>query len=107
MTGTQLYLAIGVPVVSNAIMLLLFSTMINARFASFETEIHRRLDEMRADLQALTGKVVDIDNRLTRIEERLEHRSDSSSNRSGGRAVHDGRSRRSVSQCRSGRHGSC
>jgi hypothetical protein len=29
---------------------------------------------MRADLNALTGKVVEIDNRLTRIEERLEHR---------------------------------
>jgi Mg2+/Co2+ transporter CorB len=29
---------------------------------------------IRADLSALTGKVVEIDNRLTRIEERLEHR---------------------------------
>jgi hypothetical protein len=29
---------------------------------------------IRADLNTLTGKVVEIDNRLTRIEERLEHR---------------------------------
>jgi hypothetical protein len=29
---------------------------------------------VRADLNTLTGTVVEIDNRLTRIEERLEHR---------------------------------
>jgi hypothetical protein len=29
---------------------------------------------IRTDLNTLTGKVVEIDNRLTRIEERLEHR---------------------------------
>jgi hypothetical protein len=31
MTDAQLYFAIGVPVISNAIMLLLFATMINKR----------------------------------------------------------------------------
>jgi hypothetical protein len=28
---------------------------------------------LRGDLSTLTGKVIEIDNRLTRIEERMEH----------------------------------
>ena len=47
MTDTQLYLAIGVPVVSNAIMLMIFSAMVNFRLSAFEAAINKRFDDMR------------------------------------------------------------
>jgi transcription initiation factor IIE alpha subunit len=70
MTDTQLYLAIGVPIVSNAIMLMLFSTLINARIAAFENAINKRFDDMRdlwrAELHRVEGV---LDARLKHIEE--------------------------------------
>ena len=45
-----------------------------ADILAIRTEIREDMRAMRADLNILTGKVVEIDNRLTRIEERLEHR---------------------------------
>jgi hypothetical protein len=59
MTDTQLYLAIGVPVVSNAVMLLLFSTMINARLSDLR-------DLFRAELRRVEEV---LDARLKHIEE--------------------------------------
>ena len=47
MTDTQLYLAIGVSVVSNAILLTLFSSMVNSRLSSIETAGNKRFDDMR------------------------------------------------------------
>ena len=47
MTDTQLYLAIGVPVVSNAIMPMIFSNMVGSRLSAFEAAINRRFDDMR------------------------------------------------------------
>ncbi len=66
MTDTQLYLAIGVPVVSNAIMFLLFSTMLNARFA----DINHRFDDMRELWRTELRRVEEVlDARLKHIEE--------------------------------------
>jgi hypothetical protein len=49
MTDTQLYLVIGVPVVSNAVMLLVFGAMFNSRVKELcdrvDTEI-RRVEEV-------------------------------------------------------------
>jgi len=61
MTDTQLYLAIGVPVVANATMLLLFATMINRRFDDMR-------DLWRAELHRV-GEVIDA--RLNHIEDKL------------------------------------
>ena len=47
MTDTQLYIAIGVPVVSNAIMLMIFSNMVGSRLSAFESAINKRFDDMR------------------------------------------------------------
>jgi hypothetical protein len=70
MTDTQLYLAIGVPVISNAIMLMLFSSFINARLTAFENAINKRFDDMRdlwrAELHRVEGV---LDARLKHIEE--------------------------------------
>jgi transcription initiation factor IIE alpha subunit len=69
-TDTQLYLAIGVPVISNAIMLLLFSTLINSRIAAFENAINRRFDDMRTMWTAELRRVEEVlDARLKHLEE--------------------------------------
>lgn len=61
MTDQQLYLAIGVPVVMNAVMFTLFTIMIN-----------KRLDDMR-DLWCTELRRVEevLDARLKHLEERL------------------------------------
>ena len=74
MRDTQLYLAIGVPVISNAIMLTIFANImnstINARLTAFENAINKRFDDMRdlwrAELHRVEGV---LDARLKHIEE--------------------------------------
>ena len=63
MTDTQLYLAIGIPVVMNVLGFTLIGIMLNW----LKTDV---LD-LRGDLKILTSKVVDVDNRVIRIEERM------------------------------------
>jgi hypothetical protein len=70
MTDTQLYLAIGVPVVSNAIMLLIFSSMVNSRLSAFEAAINKRFDDMREIWRTELRRVEDVlDARLKHLEE--------------------------------------
>jgi transcription initiation factor IIE alpha subunit len=70
MTDTQLHLAMGVPVISNAIMLMIFSTLINARIAAFEAAINKRFDDMRELWRTELRRVEDVlDARLKHIEE--------------------------------------
>ena len=70
MTDTQLYLAIGVPVVSNAIMLMIFSTMVNFRLSAFEAAINRRFDDMREVWRTELRRVEDVlDARFKHLEE--------------------------------------
>ena len=60
MTDTQLYLAIGVPLVVN----MLFNGM-------FFLWLRADVSEVRADLKILTGKVYDLESRVSRIEDKL------------------------------------
>jgi hypothetical protein len=70
MRDTQLYLAIGVPVVSNAIMLLIFSSMVNSRLSAFEAAINKRFDDMREIWRTELRRVEDVlDARLKHLEE--------------------------------------
>jgi len=70
MTDTQLYLAIGVPIVSNAVMLLLFSAVINARITALENSLNKRLDDLRDLWRAELRRVEEVlDARLKHIEE--------------------------------------
>lgn len=82
MTDTQLYLAIGLPTFaflinimagllqhnSNAARFASLETVMNARFTSVEN----RFTSLEARFDTLTGKVIEIDNRLTRVEAILE-----------------------------------
>lgn len=61
MTGTQLYLAMGVPIVTNATMILLLHASINKRFDGMR-------DLWRSELRRVEEIVVA---RLSRIEEHL------------------------------------
>ena len=82
MTDTQLYLAIGVPILFNAAMFTMFSNMLNKRmddkFESVERRfdsINKRFDDMRDLWRAELHRVEEVfDARLTRIEEHLHLR---------------------------------
>ena len=81
MTNVQLYLATGVPIIailiSMALSLVQISGIrgsiaeIHVELRALRTEFREELRILRTDLNTLTGKVIEIDNRLTRIEERL------------------------------------
>ena len=80
MTDQQLYLAIGVPAVIAVLGILVnvgYFVALNARVASLENRLDSRINameqkfDMKFDL--LTGKVIELDNRIIRLEERLKH----------------------------------
>jgi|HubBroStandDraft_4_1064222.scaffolds.fasta_scaffold94337_3 hypothetical protein len=70
MTDTQLYLAIGVPVLANAAMLTLMATLIGACITSLETSFNARFAGLEARFEILTGKVAELTDRVIRLEER-------------------------------------
>jgi predicted nuclease with TOPRIM domain len=84
MTDTQLYFALGIPmlaILTSLTISLLQVSGIRGDMRGMRQEFREDLAanrqearEIHADLATLTGKVIEIDNRLTRIEERLEHR---------------------------------
>jgi hypothetical protein len=76
MTNVQLYLATGVPLVAILISMSLSLIQIGGIRGDMRVMRAGFREDMRAlrgDLSTLTGKVIEIDNRLTRIEERMEH----------------------------------
>jgi hypothetical protein len=77
MSNTQLYFAICVPVFAMLMAFLgtvLQINTINARFTSLEATINSRIGSLEARFETLIGKVMEVDTRLTRVEERLERR---------------------------------
>lgn len=69
MTDTQLYLATGVPLIA----ILISMTLSLVQISGIRGDMRAMRTDFREDMRALTGKVVEVDNRLTRIEERMEH----------------------------------
>jgi len=70
MTDLQLYILVAIPLVgilANTGLFIHLNSTMNTRFAALESRFERI--DGRFDL--LMGKVVDIDNRLTRVEERM------------------------------------
>ena len=88
MTDTQLYFAIGLPIL--AVLTSLTVSMIQisgiredmrelrrsveSALADYRKEAREDRLQIAADIKTLTGKVIEIDNRLTRIEERIENK---------------------------------
>ncbi len=70
MTDTQLYLAIGVPILFNAAMFTLFSTMINKRMDYKFESVNKRFDDMRDLWRSELHRVEEVlDARLKHIED--------------------------------------
>jgi hypothetical protein len=81
-TDVQLYLAIGIPtlaVLAGILTNVAQSSALNARFNSLETRmdarfngVDARFNNLEVKFDVLTGKVIDLDNRVTRIEAKLD-----------------------------------
>jgi hypothetical protein len=76
-TDVQLYLAIGIPTFAVLIGILtnvIHHSSTNARFNSIDAwfgSLDSRFNNLDAKFDTLTGKVIDVDNRVTRIEAKL------------------------------------
>jgi hypothetical protein len=81
MTGLQLYILVAIPLVgilANTGLFIHLSGTMNTRFAGLESKMDSRFERMEARFErvdarfdTLMGKVVEIDNRLTRVEDRM------------------------------------
>jgi hypothetical protein len=63
MTDAQLYLSVGVPA-----LLILMATLVNVGYVVM---LNQRMTRLEGKLDSLIGKIVDVDNRVSRIEDKL------------------------------------
>jgi hypothetical protein len=74
MTDLQLYILVAIPLVgilaNTGLFIHLGSTM-NTRFAALESKVDSRFERMDSRFDTLMGKVIEIDNRLTRVVDRM------------------------------------
>ncbi|HML18428.1 MAG TPA: hypothetical protein VK419_15465 [Bryobacteraceae bacterium] len=91
MTEQQLYLVVGLPTITALIGILVnigYFVSIHGRINSLESRLDVRINSLESRLDArinsleskfdtkidlLVGKVIELDNRLIRLEERLKH----------------------------------
>jgi hypothetical protein len=74
MTDLQLYILVAIPLVgilANTGLFIHLSGTMNTRFAGLESRMDSRFERMDARFDTLMGKVIEIDNRLTRVENRM------------------------------------
>jgi hypothetical protein len=74
MTDLQLYILVAIPLVgilANTGLFIHLSGTMNTRFAGLESRMDSRFERMDARFDTLMGKVIEIDNRLTRVEDRM------------------------------------
>jgi hypothetical protein len=74
MTDLQLYILVAIPLVgilANTGLFIHLSGTMNTRFAALESRMDSRFERMDARFDTLMGKVIEIDNRLTRVEDRM------------------------------------
>jgi hypothetical protein len=87
----QLYMAVGVPTIAVQVGVLINAMQFNAQFSTlnsrlgalenhvsnFEGRVENRLSNLEAKvndrLELIIGKLIDLDNRLTRVKDRIEH----------------------------------
>jgi len=83
MSEQQLYIAVGLPTIVALIGILVnigYFVGLNGRIGSLEmcinsleTRLDNRISSLEAKFDILVGKVIELDNRLVRLEERLKH----------------------------------
>ena len=69
MTDAQLYLAMGLPTLAVMLGILMNGLLVS----QLGNQLGARITSLETRLETLIGKVIEIDNRLTRLEERIEH----------------------------------
>jgi hypothetical protein len=72
--GLQFYILVATPLVgilTNTSLFIHLSGTMNTRFAGLESKVDSRFERMDARFDTLMGKVIEIDNRLTRVEDRM------------------------------------
>ena len=83
MTGLQLYLLLGVPILFNTALFTLFTTSTNkrledlrshvdARAGTTDSNINARFSSLETRFEILTGKVAEFTDRVTRLEVKSE-----------------------------------
>jgi hypothetical protein len=91
MNDTQFYFVVGLPTIAVLVGVLINAMQFNAQFSilnsrlsalenpvsNFEGRVESRLSNLEAKmndrLELIAGKLIELDNRMTRVEERLEH----------------------------------
>ena len=80
MTDQQLYLSIGIPTLAVLIAVLVnigYFIAINNRLGALEIRLDARITGLETKFDTkfdiLVGKVIEMDNRIVRLEERLKH----------------------------------
>jgi hypothetical protein len=81
MTDLQLYILVAIPLVgilANTALFIHLSATMNLRFAGLEAKVdarfervEQRFERVEQRFETLMGKVIDIDNRLIRVEDRM------------------------------------
>lgn len=74
MTDLQLYILVAIPLVgilANTGLFIHLNGTMNTRFAGLESKMESRFERVDARFDTLMGKVVEIDNRLTRVDDRM------------------------------------
>jgi hypothetical protein len=77
LTDLQLYLANGIPtfaILVGMLMNVVHHSAVNARFNSVDARfdsVDARFNHLDVKFDTLTGKVIDVDNRVNRIEAKL------------------------------------
>ena len=74
MNSLQFYILVAIPLVgilANTGLFIHLSGTMNTRFAGLESKMDSRFERVDARFDTLMGKVIEIDNRLTRVEDRM------------------------------------
>lgn len=70
MSDLQLYFAVGVPLLFNGVALTIGYMLLNTRISALETRMNNLEQKFDIRFDLLMGKLVELDNRLTRLEEK-------------------------------------
>ena len=74
MTNEQLYLAVGLPIVFNVVFNGVLFLALNSRMTSLETRMGNLEQSTNSKFDLVVGAIHELDNRLSRLEERFERR---------------------------------
>jgi hypothetical protein len=74
MTDLQLYILVAIPLVgilANTGLFIHLSGTMSLRFGALESKLDARFERVDQRFETLMGKVIEIDNRLIRVEDRM------------------------------------